>query len=360
MSEEKGKISVIVPVYQAEKYLAKALDSVISQDYENWELFLLVRKSSDRSEEIAEDYEKKYANIHVIQREENTVGEARNQGLERAQGEYVLFLDSDDYLPDPSVMQRYIRMAEQTDADIVVANYARLWNGKMLPAVSHASFSGYHRDSKEFQFRGFFSAGTLSYVWGKLYRRSFLEKNQIRFAEYDYAEDKFFNMQCYLCRAKYIFLSQVGYIYRKNEKSISGRYRANSSECWITMARDLKEWMLKREIQMETYEELVWYLIFFAVFFDAKMEYEEHKRKLRFIWKTVRLYGKDEFSKECLRRLAADKKIWKLQDKKWVVMTKGFCIGMRLRCYMLLSVGIRILIEHRVDEKLSDTGLREV
>ena len=57
MSEEKGKISVIVPVYQAEKYLAKALDSVISQDYENWELFLLVRKSSDQSEKIVRDYD---------------------------------------------------------------------------------------------------------------------------------------------------------------------------------------------------------------------------------------------------------------------------------------------------------------
>ena len=84
MSEEKGKISVIVPVYQAEKYLAKALDSVISQDYENWELFLLVRKSSDQSEKIARDYEKKYDSIHMIERGENKVGEARNQGLEKA------------------------------------------------------------------------------------------------------------------------------------------------------------------------------------------------------------------------------------------------------------------------------------
>lgn len=360
MSEEKGKISVIVPVYQAGEYLAKALDSVISQDYENWELFLLVRKSSDQSEKIARDYETKYDRIHRIERDENTVGEARNQGLEKAQGEYVLFLDADDYLPDASVMQRYIRMAEQTDVDIVVANYARLWNGKMLPAVSHASFSGYHRDSLEFQFRGFFSAGTLSYVWGKLYRRSFLEKNQIRFSGYDYAEDKFFNMQCYLCRAKYIFLSQIGYIYHKSEDSISSRYREDSSECWITMARDLKEWMAAHEIRMESYEGLVWYLIFFAVFFDAKMEYEEHKKKLRFLWKKVRFYGKDEFSRECLCRLAADKKIWKLQDKKWVIMTKGFCIGMKLKLYLLLSIGIRSLIEHRVDEKLSDTGLREV
>ncbi len=126
------------------------------------------------------------------------------------------------------------------------------------------------------------------------------------------------------------------------------------------MARDLKEWMSDHEIQMESCEELVWYLIFFAIFFDAKMEYEEHKKKLRFIWKTLRLYGKDEFARECLCRLAADKKIWKLQDKKWVVMTKGFCIGMKLKLYLLLSIGIRSLIRRRIDEKLSDTGLREV
>lgn len=73
-------------------------------------------------------------------------------------------------------------------------------------------------------------------------------------------------MQCYLCRAKYIFLSRIGYIYRKNETSISSRYRANSSECWIAMARDLKEWMSDHEIQMESCEELVWYLIFLRHF----------------------------------------------------------------------------------------------
>ena len=55
-----------------------------------------------------------------------------------------------------------------------------------------------------------------------------------------------------------------------------------------------------------------------------------------------------------------DKKIWKLQDKKWVVMTKGFCIGMKLKLYLLLSIGIRSLIQRKIDEKLSDTGLREV
>ena len=359
MSEEKGKISVIVPVYQAEKYLAKALDSVISQDYENWELFLLVRKSSDQSEKIARDYEKKYDSIRMIERGENKAGEARNQGLEKAQGEYVLFLDSDDYLPDASVMQRYVRMAEQTDADIVVANYARLWNGKMLPAVSHASFSRYHRDSQEFQFRGFFSAGTLSYVWGKLYRRSFLEKNQIRFAKYDYAEDKFFNMQCYLCRAKYIFLSRIGYIYRKNETSISSRYRANSSECWIAMARDLKEWMSDHEIQMESCEELVWYLIFFATFFDAKMEYVQNRHSLRAVVKLLKAYQTDPLVNETFVRLTHNFYTGKLSSRFWKIMIKGFCIAMRLHLYYGLAIGIKLLIDIRVDERLSDTGLRE-
>ena len=102
-----------------------------------------------------------------------------------------------------------------------MSNYARLWKGRFLPAETHQTFSVYHRDSEEFRFRGFFSVGTLSYVWGKLYRRSFLEENGLRFEDFPYAEDKLFNMQCYVCRAKYAFIEEIGYVYRRNEASVS-------------------------------------------------------------------------------------------------------------------------------------------
>ena len=359
MTDRKSKVSIIVPVYNVENYLKRCVDSLTRQSLAGIEILLIDDGSTDRSGELCDELAGTDLRISVYHKENEGQGIARNLGLQKATGTYVAFLDSDDYLPDASVMQRYVRMAEQTDADIVVANYARLWNGKMLPAVSHASFSRYHRDSQEFQFRGFFSAGTLSYVWGKLYRRSFLEKNQIRFAKYDYAEDKFFNMQCYLCRAKYIFLSRIGYIYRKNETSISSRYRANSSECWIAMARDLKEWMSDHEIQMESCEELVWYLIFFAIFFDAKMDYMQHKNSLRAVRKTLKKYGTNPVGKRVFHELADRKRHLYINQRMWEIMIRTFSFGMKQQWYILLAVGIKMLNTQRVDERLSDTGVRE-
>ena len=88
-----------------------------------------------------------------------------------------MFADADDYLPDKDIFCKYINLAEQTDADIVVSNYARLWKDKILPATKHQSFALCSPSSEEFRFQGFFSVGTLSYAWGKLIQRRVPEKS---------------------------------------------------------------------------------------------------------------------------------------------------------------------------------------
>lgn len=201
-----GKISVIIPVHNAEKYIDKAVQSVMEQNYTNWELLLIENGSEDASLDICKKNAEKDSRIQVLKEKNKGAGSARNTGLCSAEGEYIVFIDADDYLPDKSVFQRYMNIAKQIRADIIVSNYVRLWNGKILPAAGHDSFSVYSPDSEEFRFRGFFSVGTLSYVWGKLYRKSFLDQNRITFSEYPYAEDKLFNMQCYVCGAKYAFI----------------------------------------------------------------------------------------------------------------------------------------------------------
>ena len=99
MTVNKGKISAIIPVYNAEKYLAQAIESIIAQSYISWEMFLVVSESEDRSVEIAEKYSREYDNIYLIITEERGIGCARNRGLEKSTGEYILFMDADDYLP---------------------------------------------------------------------------------------------------------------------------------------------------------------------------------------------------------------------------------------------------------------------
>lgn len=156
-----GKISVIIPVHNAEKYIDKAVQSVMEQNYTNWELLLIENGSEDASLEICKKNAEKDSRIQVLKEKNKGAGSARNTGLCSAEGEYIVFIDADDYLPDKSVFQRYMNIAKQIRADIIVSNYVRLWNGKILPAAGHDSFSVYSPDSEEFRFRGFFSVGTL-------------------------------------------------------------------------------------------------------------------------------------------------------------------------------------------------------
>ena len=105
---------------------------------------------------------------------------------------------------------------------------------------------------------------------GKLYRREFLRNHQIYFADLSYAEDKLFNMQCYICDAKYAFLEDIGYIYRKNDISVSWQYRPDSVENWFKLVYELKSWIEKKDKDPKEYTSLIGYLLIFAAFFDGK------------------------------------------------------------------------------------------
>lgn len=355
----RKKISVIIPVYNAEKYIRETLDSIIKQSYENWEIILVENGSEDKSPDIIREYEEKYTEIHMIKSPGKGPGPARNVGLEAAQGEYIVFVDSDDYIPDEDVFYQYISITESINADIVVSNYARLWKDKILPATKHQSFALCSPSSEEFRFQGFFSVGTLSYAWGKLYRREFLRNHQIYFADLSYAEDKLFNMQCYICDAKYAFLEDIGYIYRKNDMSVSWQYRPDSVENWFKLVYELKSWIEKKDKDPKEYTSLIGYLLIFAAFFDGKMEYMQHKKSLWAVRKVLKKYGSNPMGRKAFTELADRRKKLQITQKLWKIMIRTFSLGMKWRWYLLMSVGIKILVSCRVDERLSDTGIRK-
>lgn len=358
------KISVIVPVYNAENYLVQMIESVLEQQFKDWEMILVECDSEDDSLAVCKTYEEVYPNIHVLKEEKNSPGYARNVGMEHATGKYLLFVDADDYLSYPKLFADFVKVAEKLNADITVCNYERLWKDKLLPATEVSQFAEFPPNSEEFRFRGFFSIGTLSYVWGKLYRRTFIEEYNLRFSDYEYAEDKLFNLQCYLCGARYVFVQERGYVYRKNEQSISHQYKQNMGECWLGISYELKEWIAERKDKLiiknkEKQEHLIAYIIFFASFFNAKMEYTEHKKSIWAVRKVLKRYGKDQLGRESFIRLMKAKKRSMPKQILWRIMIRCFSFGMTIKCYLLLAIGIKFLIDQRVDERLSDTGLRE-
>ena len=357
MRTQTKKVSVIIPVYNAEKYIRKTLDSVLAQSYPDREILLVENGCEDQSSEILLEYAGKHDEIKILNCPDRGAGIARNMGLEQAAGEYILFVDADDYLPDTGILEKYVKAADQTEVDVVVSNYARLWEERILPAVKHSAFSVYSPSSEEFRFRGFFGNGTLSYVWGRLYRRSFLTQNQIMFTNLTYAEDKLFNMECYICGARYLFLEDIGYIYRRNKESISWQYHEDATENWLKMAHLLAERL--EEKQSLEYENMIWYTVFFAVFFDSKMEYVQRRKSVFSIRKILKRYHRDELGREAFKKLSDRKHALPIQQMAWRAAIRVFSFGMTRRWYMALAVGIRFLIESKIDERFSDTGIKE-
>ena len=358
MDESKEKlVSVIVPVHNVEKYLREAVESVREQTYRNWELLLVENGSTDNSLEICLEYEAMDQRIRTVRERKKGLSNARNRGMQEAAGSYLMFLDSDDYLGSREIIEKFVDEMEKTEADIVVCNYARLWNGKILPAMDCRKLKGIRQESPEFRFQGFFSAGMLSYVWGKMYRRDFLKKYESGFRDYVYAEDKMFSMQCYVRGPRYGFIGEIGYIYRKNDASISFCYKPDSIKCWLKIAYDLHRFLEQKN--KTEYEDLVRYTIFFAAFFDAKMEYEKYGRSWKAVRWTLKMYGKDLLANQCFHTLAFGKNLARPKQRLWKIMIRGFAIAMSLHLYFPLAVGIKFLIDWRIDERLSDTGLRE-
>ena len=121
------KVSVIIPVYNAESFLRPCLNSVISQNYKDSEIILIENGSEDGSRTICEEYAERFENIRIITETQRGTAMARQRGLDVCKGEAVVFVDADDVLPSPDVFSKMAECLEKTKADIVCGEYSRLW-----------------------------------------------------------------------------------------------------------------------------------------------------------------------------------------------------------------------------------------
>ena len=188
------KVSVVIPVYNSAKYLRKCLDSIVAQTFADWEIVAVNDGSSDDSPAILDEYAARDARIQVIHRANGGVSAARNDGLEAAGGEYVIFVDSDDYLA-PNALDVAVSAAECENADVVITDH---WSWK-----ENGSETEHHFFAKDFVartpediaavqrtvlYKGYspYPSKCCSYMfsalWTKLIRRELLVQNEIRFS----------------------------------------------------------------------------------------------------------------------------------------------------------------------------------
>lgn len=125
-------VSIIVPVYNAEQYLRRCVDSILNQEYTDFEVFLVNDGSTDSSGDICEEYGNKDTRVNVIQKENTGVSDSRNLALDRARGKYLQFLDSDDWIT-PDATRLFVRAAEEYGCDMVISDFYRVVGERLSP-----------------------------------------------------------------------------------------------------------------------------------------------------------------------------------------------------------------------------------
>lgn len=244
----KPLISIIVPVYNVEKYLSKCLDSLVNQTYENIEIVCVDDGSTDSSGAICDEYAKKDARIKVIHKENGGLSDARNAGLEAINGEYVMFIDSDDWI-DIDTCEQCINTLERYDVDLILWSYIREYDNNTKPKrlFEHGSKYFSNKEAKEKIFlrcvglsgeelRNVENMDSIVTAWGKLYKSEII--NNIRFKDTTEigTEDALFNVyvMCNIDSAFYID-RYMNHYRRDNAISLTSTYKPELYKRWQCM-----------------------------------------------------------------------------------------------------------------------------
>ncbi len=226
------KISVIIPMYNAEEYLRECIEHIINQDlgFENIQLILIDDHSTDKSFEIAMEYAKKYPNNVIVKKTDvntGSGGKPRNDGLAYATGKYLMFSDADDYFAIDAFKVMYEKI-EKEQADVIIANWnyadedGTPWEKPVFDKERFKEFKLSLIDSESFWVMN-------SSMCNKIFNTEFIKRNNIRCLEGLPGEDTYFTMHSFLCANKIYYIPNIIYYYR--QRNVRNKAASTSWNC---------------------------------------------------------------------------------------------------------------------------------
>lgn len=220
------KISVIVPIYNVEKYLENCINSIIVQTLEDIEIILINDGSTDKSYEIINKYKAIDSRIIVINKKNSGVSAARNSGLKVSRGEYIAFIDSDDWI-EQNMLEKLYKLGKKYNSEVVACNF------KSFNDI-YNTFNKYPIDEGEYVGKSVIKEKILSKVisgklktpvWDKIYKKEFLQNNNIKFDEkITRFEDWYFIIEVYEKVHNLYYLDKNMYNYRIANNTLSNKY----------------------------------------------------------------------------------------------------------------------------------------
>lgn len=273
MDEQYGKIkenfiSVIVPVYNSESYLEECLTSICKQTYPNLEIIVVNDGSTDQSEKIIRKYSQNDARVRLINQENQGISSARNVGLQYATGDYVMFVDSDDWI-DAETCATAIQRICDTDADVVLWSYIKEYKNSSNPVYLFGE-NDFEWNESEVQslYRQFIGLrgkqlqepqkiDSIVTVWGKLYQKNIIR--DLKFVDTNIigTEDALFNIQAFSKVTKAVYISIPFSHYRKtNTESFTRNYKNQLVFQWQELYRRINQHLKENGAEKEDYQAL--------------------------------------------------------------------------------------------------------
>lgn len=262
------KVSVIIPVYNAEKYLRQCLDSICKQTLSEIEIICVDDGSSDSSLEILMEYASRDSRLKILSQRNGGAGSARNNGLKHATGEYLSFLDADDFF-ELNMLELAYQELEHYQADFVVFNSDQYrmdtgkyvkerWVLRMSDIPPYMPFT--HRELTDNVFKTF-----VGWAWDKVYRRSFVAKHQLWFQEQRTSNDLLFVFSALVLAKRIVVLDKVLAHQRRGSKDSLSVTREKSWHCFYDALIALKKRLQDEGIFWELEQDYINYALHFCL-----------------------------------------------------------------------------------------------
>lgn len=240
------KVSVIVPVYNVEKYLGQCLNSIINQTFEDIEIICINDGSKDNSLQIIYEFAAKDKRIRVINKQNEGISAARNQGMELAKGEYISFIDSDDWI-DKNYLEALYTAAKRYDSDIASGGIIRVTGKRQRNKLIYKKEEFTKDTDKKNRLT---KTPVFSYVWNKIYKRESLIKSGVTFPVGRVFEDVTWSIKAIYYLNGVVTVPDAIYYYRKNPTSIMSAKSEKNAKDYAQSEKEMLEFAKENNLKL--------------------------------------------------------------------------------------------------------------
>lgn len=338
-------LSIILPVYNGEKYLDECVNSVLQSGLEEYELIIIDDGSTDETPIICDEFANEFEFVKVIHTNNQGQGLARNQGINIAKGKYIAFLDADDTL-EKDGLSFLMRISKKNEYDIISGTYYRNSHenkeliGKQF-LEGELSRSGKIEDVK--RYNQMKTMSIFGYLWNKIYRKEFLIENNLLLDDIRnvYMEDTVFNIRVFGKNPKYYHVSQPVYCYNIQDESTTRKYEPEIATKNVCMLEKLLE-KLKEENTISVSMDLVVPLAIrsfcWSIVRNVSYEGNSYKTKL----KNIKVFTKNMVFRNVVCGKNHAKELGKLPSRLERWFYKGCILLIKLKADGLLAFGFTV------------------